>query len=75
MIRFDLPASSYVTLKVHDITGKVVSTLIDGFQGAGTYTVELDALGSKSQELSSGIYFYKLRSSSFTKTRKMVLLR
>ncbi|MCE1164568.1 MAG: T9SS type A sorting domain-containing protein, partial [Bacteroidetes bacterium] len=68
-IKFDLPKSANVVLKVYDVTGKTVSTLLNEHKNAGSYTVNFDA-----GYLSSGIYFYRLvtdNGASFT--RKMVI--
>ena len=60
----------FVTLKVYDVLGKEVATLVNEEKPAGSY--ELDFDGSN---LSSGVYFYQLRSGDFVQTNKMVLLR
>ena len=59
-----------VTLKVYNITGQEVATLVDGTLAAGSYEVPFDAT-----DLASGVYFYKLSSPSQVETRKMVLLK
>ncbi|HEX7358807.1 MAG TPA: T9SS type A sorting domain-containing protein [Ignavibacteriaceae bacterium] len=59
-----------VTLKVYDVLGEEVTTLINEYKPAGNYEVEFDA-----SHLSSGIYFYKLQAGSFVETKKMILLR
>jgi hypothetical protein len=69
-IRFDLTRSDRVTLKVYNIVGQEVATLVDGNLMAGTYEVPFDAA-----ELSSGVYFYKLSTPWQVETRKMVLLK
>ena len=61
---------SNVTLKVYDILGREVATLVNQQQKAGNYKVKFDASG-----LTSGIYFYRLQSSSFISFKKMILLR
>ncbi len=61
---------SLVTLKVYDILGNEVTTLVNEEKSAGTYEVDFDAAG-----LSSGIYFYKLVTENFSETKKMLLLR
>lgn len=61
---------SWQTLKVCDVLGNEVATLVNEQQTAGTYEVEFNA-----SHLSSGIYFYKLTAGGFTQTKKMVLLR
>lgn len=62
--------SPQVTLKVFDILGREVATLVNAEQHAGNYEVQFDA-----SALTSGVYFYKLQSGSFIESRKMILLR
>jgi len=70
-IRFDLPQSSEVKLVVFNALGQIVSELIKNRQmTAGVHSIHFDG-----KELPSGIYFYRLETNRFTKTRKMVLLR
>jgi hypothetical protein len=59
-----------VTLKVYDILGNEIATLVNEEKPAGSYEVEFDARG-----LTSGIYFYQLRAGDYVETKKMVLLR
>ncbi|MBK7631221.1 MAG: T9SS type A sorting domain-containing protein [Ignavibacteriales bacterium] len=61
---------SRVQLKVYDVLGNEVATLVNETKPAGTYEVEFNA-----SNLSSGVYFYKLQSGSFVETRKMILLK
>jgi len=77
VLRYDLPQSGagigeirFVSLKVYDVLGKEVATLVNKEQSAGSYEVEFVASG-----LSSGVYFYTLRVGSFVETKKMLLLR
>jgi hypothetical protein len=68
-IRFDLSKNSNVTLKVYNVLGKEVATLLNNdFVTAGTKEVSFDA-----SNLSSGVYFYRLTAGSFTSTKKMIL--
>ncbi len=62
--------SQVVTLKIYDILGRELATLIDKEQMQGNYTVKFDA-----NQLTSGMYFYKLQYGSSVKTRKMMLLK
>ena len=62
-----------VTLKVYDVLGNEVATLVDEYKTAGSYEVEFKTSGIKN--LASGIYFYRLKAGSFTETKKMVLLK
>ncbi len=71
-IRYDIPKAAPVTLKVYDILGNVVETLVDKVQAAGSYQVHF-AIGSS--QLASGVYLYKLQAGSFVQTKKMVLLK
>ena len=71
-IKFDVPQGnkSNVTLAVSDISGKIIATLVNEQLNSGTYEVTFD--GSK---LSSGIYFYKLRTNNFTDVKKLILVK
>lgn len=69
-INFSLPVSGKVVLDVFDITGKNVATLVDAEMQSGVHSVELNAA-----DLSSGVYFYRLRANQFISTRKFVLMK
>jgi len=69
-ISFTIPTTSNVSLKVFNILGKEVATIINETKNAGNYSVKFDA-GS----LSSGIYFYQLTTDNFTATKKFTLLK
>jgi hypothetical protein len=69
-IRFTIPNSDFVTLKVYNTLGEEVAVLVNKEMNAGSY--EVDFIASK---LSSGIYFYTLKTSTFTRTMKMLLLK
>ena len=69
-ISFDLPVNDHVQLIVFDMTGRVVSTLLDGSKNAGSHTVPFDA-----STLASGIYFYQLKGSFGVQTRSLTLIR
>jgi hypothetical protein len=69
-IKYSLPHSSIVKLKVFDILGNEISTLVNTEQPAGNYEVEFNG-----SELASGIYFYRLSTGEFTSVRKMLLLK
>jgi len=69
-IKFELPKSSVVSLKVYDIPGREINELVNEFRTAGKYEVTFDA-----SKLPSGVYFYRLQSENFVKTRKMVLIK
>jgi len=69
-ISFEVSTGSYVILKVYDIMGHNVSTIVNGYKNKGKYTVNFDA-----SKLASGVYFYLLRAGNFTQTRKMILMK
>lgn len=69
-ISYEIPTSNFVSLKIYDMMGKEVASLVSGNQEAGFYTVKFDA-----SKLSSGIYFYKLQANDFTATKKLMLLK
>jgi photosystem II stability/assembly factor-like uncharacterized protein len=69
-IKFAIPKSSFVNLKVYDVLGNEIATLLNEEKPAGLYKIDFDASG-----LSSGVYFYKLISGGFVETKKMILIR
>jgi hypothetical protein len=80
IISYRLPVQSYVTLKIYDIIGNDVATLVNEEKGPGTYEVEFSATGGSASggnayNLSSGIFFYQLQAGGFVQTKKMVLLK
>jgi hypothetical protein len=70
IISYQLPISSHVKLFIYDVLGKEIDVLVNEKQSAGTYQVEWDG-----SNFPSGIYFYKLTTSEFAETRKMVLVK
>jgi hypothetical protein len=70
VIQYQLPNADYVSLKLYNLLGEEVKTLVNEVQEAGYKLVQIDATG-----LSSGVYFYRLTAGSFVETRKLVLLR
>jgi hypothetical protein len=69
-IRFGLPADSQVRLVVHDVTGRRVATLVEGFRRAGSHEVLFDARG-----LPSGVYWYRLEAGDSVLAKRLVLLK
>ncbi|MDP2207755.1 MAG: T9SS type A sorting domain-containing protein [Bacteroidota bacterium] len=76
-IKFSIPTKSYVNIRIYDVLGRVVTTLLDGYKEAGYYDVEFNGVS-----LSNGIYFYKIEavgvndpSNTFVQVRKMLLLK
>jgi hypothetical protein len=69
-IKFTLPHASYTQLRVFDIAGREISTLVNNNLSAGSYSVKFNAA-----DLSSGIYFYRIQTNDFIDTKKFVLMK
>ncbi len=74
VISYQLPVNSQVTLKVYDVLGKEVATLVNGRQEAGSYSVSF-GINKGTLALSSGMYIYRLEAGSFVSTKKLVLMK
>ena len=70
IILYSIPKSDFVTLKIYDMLGREIQTLVSEFQKVDTYPINFDA-----SKLSSGIYFYQLQVGDFVETKKMLFLR
>jgi endoglucanase len=69
-LRFALPSASFVTLKVYDLLGRELATIVNGNRAAGTYTVSWDA-----SAYPSGVYFCRMQGGNFVVTKKMSLVK
>jgi hypothetical protein len=69
-ISYELPNAGFVSLKIYDITGKEVASLVNINHEAGFFSIKFDA-----SKLSSGIYFYKINAGEFTAVKKLVLMK
>lgn len=69
-ISYALPEAAEVTLRIFDVNGRTVATLVDGWRNAGSHDVTFDAA-----HLSSGVYVYQLQTDNFTGARKMMLIK
>ncbi|MGE5401973.1 MAG: T9SS type A sorting domain-containing protein [Ignavibacteriales bacterium] len=69
-IKYSIPENSLVTLKIYDLIGREVATLVNSQQNAGFHQVEFNA-----SKLGSGIYFYQLSTKNFLQTKKMMLIK
>jgi hypothetical protein len=69
-IQFSLPEANNVSLKVYDLTGRLIANLVEGMQSAGQYEVDFNA-----NDLASGIYLYVLQAGSYTQIKRMTLLK
>jgi hypothetical protein len=70
VIKFQVSSSKFVSLKVYDVLGREVKTLVNEKLEAGSYETTFDATG-----LASGIYFYRLQSGEFVSTKRLLLLK
>jgi hypothetical protein len=69
-IEFALPEQAVVSLKVYNLLGREISTLVSGKLNAGIHKIEFNASG-----LSTGLYFYRIQAGSFMQTKKMMLIK
>ncbi|HEX9654048.1 MAG TPA: T9SS type A sorting domain-containing protein [bacterium] len=69
-IQFAVPTTSHVSMKLFDLRGREVGTLLDNRMPAGEYKLQFEATG-----LASGVYFYRMQSDGFVQSRKLTLLR
>jgi hypothetical protein len=75
LIRFDLRRPEEVSLTIYNILGQKVRTLVEGRMSAGSQTVGWDGKDEKGNDLSSGVYFYRLKAGQLTETKRLVLLK
>ena len=69
-IEFEIPKNCFIDLKIYDISGKNIHTIVSEYKPAGKYSATFNA-----SELGTGIYFYKLETTDFTQTKKMVVIK
>jgi hypothetical protein len=69
-IRYTIPERQFVSIKVYNILGQEIATLVERVQDAGDYTITFDA-----SNLPSGVYFYRLKAGEFVSVRKMLLIK
>jgi hypothetical protein len=74
-IKFDMKDKGMVTLKVYNVAGQLVRTLVNGTKDAGSYAITWDGKNDRGSAVASGIYFYKMETKDFSQTKKMVMLR
>ena len=74
-ISYQLPQAGPVSIKIYNVNGQLVNTLMDGEHTPGTYSISWDGRDLRGTPSASGIYFCQMRSSHLVKTTKMILLR
>jgi hypothetical protein len=75
VISYRLAVGSQVNLKVYDVLGREVTTLVDEFKPAGSYKIRFNVKTESTPFLTTGIYFYKITAGSFSSVRKMLLVK
>jgi plastocyanin len=73
-IQYAIASRQFVTLKVFDVLGNEVATLVNEYKNAGSYDVEFKA-SVDSRQLANGVYLYRLQAGNFVQTKKMILLK
>ena len=74
-IKYELPKTSHVSLKIYNILGQEVKTLINDKKSAGIHQIKWDGTNNNGIKVNSGIYLYRLQTGDFVKTKKMILLK
>lgn len=72
IIKYSLNKSDFITIRLYDVLGNEISTLVNDFNVPGFYTVELDA---DKLNLMSGVYFYQMKTSGFNSTKKLIFIK
>jgi hypothetical protein len=74
-IRYDMKEKGLVRIKIYNVAGELVRTLVDEMKNAGAYSIAWDGRNNAGSGVASGIYFYKMETRAFSQTKKMVVLR
>jgi hypothetical protein len=74
-IKFDIRKKGHVSLKIYNVAGQLVKTLVNDVLEAGAYSKEWTGTNNSGVKVASGVYFYSIEADNFTSTKKMVLLR
>lgn len=76
LVRYDVPeGGGEMSIRIYDVSGRLVKTLVEGLQPAGSKSATWDGRDERGQNVSSGVYFYRMSAGNFAQTRKMVLLK
>ena len=74
-IRYDVPAQAHVVIRVYDVSGSLVRTLVDEVSPPGRFEKVWDGLNDTGNSVASGIYFYRMETAGYSRTMKMVMLK
>jgi len=75
VIKFSLSKDSWATLRVYNILGQMVTTLVDEQKSAGEYAIKWNGMNEQNQPVGSGVYFYRIKAGDYESVRRMTLLR
>jgi len=73
-LTYDLARAGHVTLRIFDVSGRLVRRLVDESKEAGRYRVEWDGRDEKGAVMPSGIYFYRMETAGYSATQKMIMV-
>jgi flagellar hook assembly protein FlgD len=74
-ILFAIPQNERVTLSIYNVLGQRIATLVDGMLTQGSHVVTWNGRDNRGMQLPSGVYFYTLKTSSFTASKRMLMLK
>ncbi|MCU0640061.1 MAG: T9SS type A sorting domain-containing protein [Candidatus Krumholzibacteria bacterium] len=74
-ISFDMAKAGRVAINVYGVSGHLIRTLVDNYMEPGRYNIDWDGRDNNGSRVSSGVYFYRMRTADYNSTRKMILLR
>ncbi len=75
IIKYNLPQKTKVTIKIYNILGQLVKTLVDEVQGSGVHQIAWKGENNSGQKVSSGIYFYRIQTEDFVEVKKMIFIK
>ena len=74
-ISFTIPENETISLKIYDILGRNVRTLVEGGYAAGSYNIVWDATDMSGNTVSAGVYFYTIKAGSYVETKRMLFMK
>ena len=75
MINYGIPKSAIVTIKIYNMLGQEIRTLVNDEKQAGTYSIQWNGLNNSGQQVTSGTYIYRIVAGDFSKSMKMIYLK
>ncbi|NOY58104.1 MAG: T9SS type A sorting domain-containing protein, partial [Calditrichaeota bacterium] len=75
LIRFNLPQQSKVTIRIIDVNGRTVATLVNGIMSKGSHQIHWSGLTDQKREVPSGVYFYEMKTTNYSAMKKLILVR